>query len=115
MGLTTVKATLSDKRIGRLDRRPLVSVSSRTFAPIAAEPRLTFQRVRRTDARIEEALSRIMAILCERPHPHCRRRQRMPQAFRQVAAKVELYFRVCLNFPQKYAISLPHLRKYAVV
>jgi hypothetical protein len=48
-------------------------------------------------------------------HTHCRRRQRMPQAFRQVAAKVELYFRVCLNFPQKYAISLPHLRKYAVV
>jgi hypothetical protein len=39
----------------------------RAFAPFEQEPRLTFQRVRRTDARIEEALSGMMPILCERP------------------------------------------------
>jgi hypothetical protein len=40
---------------------------------------------------------------------NCRVWQRMAQPFRQVAAEVELYFRVCLTISQKHAISLPHL------
>jgi hypothetical protein len=39
----------------------------------------------------------------------CRRCQRMAQPFRQVAAKLELYFLTCLNVSRKSAICEPHL------
>jgi hypothetical protein len=38
----------------------------------------------------------------------CRRYQRMPQPFRQVAANVELYIRVCLRVFLKAPNDLPH-------
>jgi hypothetical protein len=41
--------------------------------------------------------------------------QRMAQPFRQVAAEIELYFRVCLTISQIHAITLPHLRNDAVI
>jgi hypothetical protein len=53
MGLTAVKAPLSDKRKGRRMGGLLIQSVRRGFAPIAEEPHLTLQRVRRTDARIE--------------------------------------------------------------
>jgi hypothetical protein len=64
------------------------------------------------------ALSKHFPELClsyASVHNSCRRYQRMPQPFRQVAAKIELYFRVCLSFLLEHLISLPHLRKYEVL